>query len=816
VSVAAALGLPVQDVLDLAVSLNPVAPDLRILVASTLASLRHYPDLETAREELSSCIGVPSSQLLLTNGGSEAISLVAAELRRGWVVEPDFSLYRRYLGEIAPDAGRWLSNPNNPTGRLVADGEVAAVFDEAFYPLACGRWTRGDHLRGSVVVGSLTKVLSCPGLRLGYVISTDEELIGRLARRQPEWSVSSVAAASLPPLLELVDLPAFASSVAALRSELVGMLGNHGIKADPSDANFVLVRDVPGLRERLAHHAVLVRDCASFGLPGAVRIAVPDDRGLERLETALQHLDGVSSRRSARRVHRQQVPPASIGGGLLVCGTSSDAGKSQFVAGLCRLLARRGVKVAPFKAQNMSLNSYATRSGHEISRAQAMQAMAAGIDPEPAMNPVLLKPVSSGMSQVVVMGEPLGEIGSRGYLATRRAALLPAVLAAFSSLRERFDVVICEGAGSPAEINLLEGDIVNLRFADAVGIPALMVGDIDRGGVFASLVGTHAVLPDVLRRRVRAFVINKLRGDPEILAGGLERVEEMTHWRCLGVLPHLGDLTLEAEDSLGLERLISSQARADAVIDVAVVALPHMANFTDLDALCVEPAVSVRTVAEASQLGRPDLLILPGSKSTVADLSWMRSEGLAEAVRAAADDPDGPVVLGICAGYQMLGRFIDDDYESRIGRVEALGLLPVATRFSVDKRSRQRRGEALACPIVAYEIHQGEVFTLDPSDSAPFAQLDDAFGIGPEGCSVRGGKVAGTALHGLFESDSFRAAYLGRVWSRGNASSEVPIGRLSYQSLRESQIDRVADAMEECVDVAAVMQLIAEPSGALA
>lgn len=286
--VAAALGLDPAHMLDLSASLNPVAPDPVPVVTRHLGAIGSYPDPGTATACLAAALGVDPARVLLTNGGSEAIALVAGELGRGWVDEPDFSLYRRHLGSLDGAGPRWRSNPHNPTGLLAGADRPAAVWDEAFYPLATGWWSRGDADRGSIVVGSLTKLLGCPGLRLGYVLAPDDALVGRLAGRQPQWSVNGLAAAALPDLLEQVDLPRWAAAVARLRSELVDLLDHHGLAPRPSDANFVLVDQAAGLRERLTPHGVVVRDCTSFGLPGAVRVAVPDGDGLAHLARALE------------------------------------------------------------------------------------------------------------------------------------------------------------------------------------------------------------------------------------------------------------------------------------------------------------------------------------------------------------------------------------------------------------------------------------------------------------------------------------------------------------------------------------------------
>ena len=475
--------------------------------------------------------------------------------------------------------------------------------------------------------------------------------------------------------------------------------------------------------------------------------------------------------------------------GLMVCGTSSDAGKSTVVTGLCRVLARRGVKVAPFKAQNMALNSFVTPSGHEIGRAQGVQALAARVTPEVAMNPILLKPTGERTSQVVRMGEPWADMDAAAYQEAK-ADLLTVVLAALDDLRSRFDVIICEGAGSPAEINLT--DIVNLRVAHAAGFAAIVVGDIDRGGVFAALYGTVALLPDHLRSLVKGFVINKLRGDPALLAPGPAELERRCGVPTIGVLPYLHDIALDAEDSLAL----SGYRSTGGFLDIAAIRFPRISNFTDLDALAIE--AGVRLVDQPGALGDPDLVILPGTKSTVADLEWLRGRGFPGALERAVER--GATVLGICGGYQMLGRSITDPIES--GRsVAALGWLPVDTVFEPTKVTRQRRGRAGDQRVTGYQIHHGR--TVSPDG---WITLDDVYGAGPDGATARDGSLKGTTLHGLFEEDGFRAAFLAEVAAR-RGKQWVGSG-VSFAAARESQIDRLADVLETHLDLAAVEAML--------
>ena len=491
-----------------------------------------------------------------------------------------------------------------------------------------------------------------------------------------------------------------------------------------------------------------------------------------------------------------------MSGALLVLGTHSDAGKSAVAAGLCRALRRRGISVAPFKAQNMSLNSVVTPDASaEIGRAQAVQAAAAGVEPEAAMNPVLLKPSGEGRSQVILMGVAHAELDARDYQKLKPSLRAP-VLDALASLRRRYDVVICEGAGSPAEINLRADDLANLGLARNAGIPAILVGDIDRGGMFASLYGTLALLDPGDQRLVAGFLVNKFRGDPEILRPGLERLGELTGRPTFGVLPWQDGLWVDAEDSLALLLADAATHEAPALgadgIEVAAVRLRWISNFTDLDALALEPGVAVRFTRSAAEIRRADLVVVPGTKQTVADLEHLRECGLDRALadRAAAGGP----ILGICGGYQMLGEIIDDPVESGRGRVRGLGLLPIETRFQPRKRLAWTSGEVPLLgrvPVRGYEIRHGRINRLG---AAPLLESE----AGEEGCVQ--GAVLGTSLHGAVECDEFRQALLGWVAERRGLAF-VP-GTASFAAAREARLDALGDLVDEHADVDALIALI--------
>ncbi|WP_320069353.1 cobyric acid synthase [Micromonospora sp. RTGN7] len=497
-----------------------------------------------------------------------------------------------------------------------------------------------------------------------------------------------------------------------------------------------------------------------------------------------------------------------MSGGLLVAGTTSDAGKSVLTAGICRWLHRRGVRVAPFKAQNMSNNSAVVVGpdgrGGEIGRAQAMQAAACGIAPDLRFNPVLLKPGSDRSSQVVLLGEAVDTVTAGNYHALR-PRLAEAAFTALAELREAYDVVVCEGAGSPAEINLRSGDYVNMGLARHARLPTIVVGDIDRGGVFAAMFGTVALLDPADQALIAGFVINKFRGDLGLLRPGLDMLHRVTGRPTYGVLPWHLDLWLDAEDSLAYGRVLGRPAAPHGTdwLDVAVVRLPRISNATDVEALATEPGVRVRLTVEPAELAAADVIVLPGSKSTVADLSWLRETGLAEAVltHAAAGKP----LLDICGGFQMLGRAVHDPVESRAGSVPGLGLLPVEVTFAPGKTVRVSAGTAATDPDIqvrGYEIHHGYVSAVDPA-LPPLLTYDDGTG---EGAVL--GAVCGTHWHGAFESDAFRRRFLTEAARLAGRAGFRVAPDTAFAAARERSLDLLGDLVEEHLDTDALWHLI--------
>ena len=485
-------------------------------------------------------------------------------------------------------------------------------------------------------------------------------------------------------------------------------------------------------------------------------------------------------------------------GALLVAGTHSDAGKSAVVSGICRWLAREGIKVAPFKAQNMALNSFVTREGAEIGRAQASQAAAAKVEPEAAMNPVLLKPSAERTTQVVVRGRPWATASARSYGGMKRE-LLPIVLDSLEDLRSRFEVVICEGAGSPAEINLRQNDLANMGLARAARLPILLVGDIDRGGLFASLFGTLALLSPEDQALLSGFLVNKFRGDPAVLEPGLRQMSALTGRPFFGTLPFVRDLGIDGEDSLALDapRPAKPPLGRD-VLRVAVARLGRISNFTDFDALAQEPGVAVRFTGSYGELIEADLAVIPGTKATVEDLALLRSRNLDRAFAERARR--GLPTLGICGGYQMLGRRILDGVESTRPEAPGLGLLPVETAFEPEKVLARPEGLAPGfggTPVSGYEIHHGRTVLRD---GTPLFVTE----TGTEGC--RAGATLGTSWHGVLESDAFRRALL--AWVAAVRNLDWRPGEEPFAAAREAQLERLGDLVAENVDGEALLRIV--------
>jgi adenosylcobyric acid synthase len=504
---------------------------------------------------------------------------------------------------------------------------------------------------------------------------------------------------------------------------------------------------------------------------------------------------------------------------IMLQGTSSHVGKSVLATALCRILRQDGRSVAPFKAQNMALNSYVTKSGGEMGRAQVAQAEAAGIEPAVEMNPVLLKPTGNASSQVVVLGRPVGNMSAKQYHAGYSRELLAVVESSLRTLQAAYDVIVIEGAGSPAEVNLKANDIVNMRIAKMAPAPVLLIADIDRGGALASIVGTLELLEPDERDLVKGIIINKFRGDIALLRPAVDFLEARTGKPVVGVIPHLDDLGIDDEDSVSLDdkRGGGGEGSGEADIDIAVLRLPKIANFTDFAALAAEPGVAVRYVAAGQQLGAPDLVILPGSKNTTEDLLWLRAQGFDTAIAALA--ANGTPVVGICGGYQMLGREVRDPghTESANDRVAGLGLLDAVTTFAADKITHQVTAACDANPflglaftagdLAGYEIHMGRTEFLAPAAPAFTITARSGNPVSERDGAVRGdGLVMGTYIHGIFDNDAFRRAVIGALRARKGLAPLTAV--TDTRSHKERSYDRLAAHVRAHLEMDLIYRLL--------
>lgn len=493
---------------------------------------------------------------------------------------------------------------------------------------------------------------------------------------------------------------------------------------------------------------------------------------------------------------------------IMIQGTMSNAGKSLVAAGLCRVLRQDGYKVCPFKSQNMALNSYITKEGLEMGRAQVMQAEACGIEPSVRMNPILLKPNSDVGSQVIVNGEVIGNMNAKDYYAEKKR-FIPDIIKAYHSLTEEYDIIVIEGAGSPAEINLKDNDLVNMGMAKLVDAPVLLVGDIDRGGVFAQLYGTVKLLEEDEQARIKGLIINKFRGDASILDSGLEAITKLTGIPVVGVLPYT-KLDIDDEDSLS-ECFVKNDEHK--VVDIAVIRFPRLSNFTDFAVFEQRKEVGVRYVETVSALGEPDMIILPGTKSTISDLLWMRQNGLEAAVNRAAER--GVIIFGICGGYQMLGKELTDETGVEGGGCErGIGLLPVKTIFQTQKHRKQTEGvfdkvqgvlESLSgVAFHGYEIHHGK--TVYDEGAVPLLELTNANGEGG-GEGAQQGNVYGTYIHGIFDDEAVAAGVLKTLlMKKGYDPKQLHV--MDRTAYKETQYDLLADMVRNSMDMEAVYHIL--------
>ncbi len=819
-------GCAPEEILDFSVNLNPLGiPDgVEDAYCRAVERLSEYPEpySESLCRIAAERLGVKPEHLLFGNGSNQLLSLVprALKSRRARIVVPGYLEYRKVceraglpvspffldadfrLDFEALSAGSEpgdlliLGNPNNPNGALVPPEkirsfaqehpEIQVLVDEAFIDFVGPESSllSGPLPPNLLLLRSLTKFYGIPGLRIGYLAGA---AVPEIRALQEEWMLSVPAEAAAEAVFRARN--DFAERSRSRTSYLRGVLAEElrkirGLRVFPSDACYLLVKGEKDPSEfLLKKHRIAVRSCGNYeGLSELYfRLAVREEKEMMRLIAALREFCG-----EGPSILLPRRKPA-----LMIQGTASNAGKSVLCAAFCRIFLQDGFRVMPFKAQNMALNSYVTLDGGEMGRAQVLQAQACRLEPDVRMNPILLKPSGDTGSQVIVRGKPVGSMRVREYYA-RKKELWKDVTRSYDELCEEADLMVLEGAGSPGEVNLKSGDIVNMAMARYAEASVLLAGDIDRGGVYASFLGTWMTLSAPERALLAGFLVNKFRGDSSLLGPAHDYLLRRTGKPVLGVIDYLPRLDLPEEDSVNFLRSRSLPKR-QPTLDVALIALGHIANFTDFDPLEREPDVQLRKVFRAEELGTPDVIVMPGSKNVPEDLRRLRKDGMERALREQLER--GAWYIGICGGLQMAGRVIDDPchLEAETGSsVEGLGLLPLRTVLRPEKTLRRSSArESDGTSVSGYEIHHGE--TSAESDSYVTQVRDDGTPVG-----FGSGRIWTTYLHGIFDEDDYRRKFLDRIrCSRGLP----PIGKVLVRCDTERILDELADHVRSRVNL---------------
>ncbi|MHB1455361.1 MAG: cobyric acid synthase [Armatimonadota bacterium] len=841
---ARASGRRQEDIIDFSANINPLGPPewMRPVISSCVSSLIHYPDpdcidLTAAAVEH---YGVSAEELIFGNGSTEIIRCLPriTGVKRSIIPVPAYSDYAlaselaglsveklpmsedqgfaldlaRLESLLKGDEMVFIGQPNNPTGLLVdtdhlrelaiRNPDTIFIVDEAFADFVEDFDSiTVDRPSNVVALCSLTKFYAIPGLRLGCAIA-DRILAERVRDILPTWSVNTLAQAVGTAALRDNGYSAQTREfVNTQRNLLLNALRQiSGIAVYEGKANFLMVKlncadiDASELARRLLLDGIAIRVCGNFdGLDGRFfRVAVRTEDENTRLVRALKSEMGLSSEPCVKR----RTPS------LMFQGTSSNAGKSVLTAALCRILLQDGYSVAPFKAQNMSLNSYVTRGGGEMGRAQVVQAQACRIDPDVRMNPILLKPNSDTGSQIIVCGKPVGNMDFREYTRFKSGPFEEAKKC-YDSLASEYDVIVLEGAGSPGEVNLKSRDIVNMRMARYANAPVMLVGDIDRGGVYASFVGTMEVLAEWERALVSGFIVNRFRGTASLLQDAHDYVLRHTGRPVMGVVPYLRELGLPEEDSVSFKAGVFDETNPEGeCVDIALIDLPHISNFTDFDSLRIEPDVRLRIMRNSSEFGNPDAVILPGSKNVIGDLVYLRQTGLADKILELARKNETEII-GVCGGFQILGEKIADPHHvESAGRVmQALGLIPVSTVLAPEKTLTRVAAKHLetGLPLYGYEIHHG---VTSGNIVTPMIVSDDGTTIG---MSASSGLIWGTYLHGLFDADKFRRWFIDRLRVRRGLEA---LGHVCASYDLEPAFDRLADVVRDNIDLDSIYRIM--------
>ena len=840
---------------DFSVNINPFGMPIaveRTLAGMTNSDFSDYPEIyaDTATSALAKAHNRSSDSILLGNGSTELFLWIIQSISpaKAHIIAPCYSGYAevcRAAGvevEIAKFAKPednfqidldsidyssikliFIATPNNPTGTTIPKEKILStaqknpatffVIDESFSDFLTDESSIISESRlpaNIAIVKSLTKFFAIAGIRIGMLYAAPQT-VAKFAERRLPWSVNAVAQKIAPILYSDRDyICKTRRKICELRQELSAKLAEiKGIKFFPAAANFILcqltreqqntINNVSELQTKLLQNGIMIRNCSDIpGLDDSFfRLALLADNANRAL---INHLNWLMNSPSSEPQISKKTDA------IMVVGTTSDAGKSVVAAALCRYFYNKGVSVAPFKAQNMSLNSFVTKEGGEMGRAQVVQAEAAKIEPHTDMNPVLLKPTGESGSQLIINGKAVCNVTARSYY-EEKCEIRKDAQAAYDRLAERYDMIIIEGAGSPAEINLQKQDFVNMAMAEYAEAKTILVADINPGGVFAAIYGTVKLIPQHHRKYLSGIIINKFRGDVSLLKNGITEIEKLTGIPVLGVLPYIPNLNIEAEDSMILDSKEHNSLKNNEkeVIDIAVIRLPRISNFTDFMPLETVENVSLRYVSTPEEIGMPDLLIIPGSKNTIADMKFLQESGMEKEIKNLRNSQTD--IIGICGGLQMLGETISDprSVEGIDTQIQGLNLLPIRTTLSEKKKLTQIKGEIsnfpyadTYVPFKGYEIHAGETELTDSEKEINI--MTDKTMSAEYGYFTKDKKVAGTYIHGFFDSEKLRNSLLNYLAENKNADSALKFDN-STSVDKEKVYNDLANILEEYIDI---------------
>ena len=835
-------GCEAEQVLDFSSSINPLGPPefLRAAVSRSLENIVHYPDPNAERfvAVVAKTLGINESSITAANGSEQIIYAIprAFKFKKALIAVPSYIDYENscelaelevnhvYMDEadnftlnhekitalIEKETLVFIGHPGNPAGTAVSKEQLRKlaaehpdsifVIDEAFADFCENDFSLLPDVQDNIIIlRSLTKFFAIPGLRIGlaFASETNTDLI---KKQLAPWSVNSIAQEVGKKIMTDADeyIKETNDLIVELKKRLTEQLENLDLKVFPGMANYLLVKlpkENKSFYDRLLNeYRIAIRDCTNFkGLNSQFfRIAVKNQDENDYLISALKQILSNQKQNKSFYFKKQTKSPS-----LMIQGTCSDAGKSVLTSAFCRIMLQDGYNVAPFKSQNMALNSYVTADGCEMGRAQVVQAQACRLAPDVRMNPVLLKPSTDTGCQVILNGKPVANMEAKYYF-NHKKSLFPKVKEAYDSLSADYDAIILEGAGSPGEMNLKKHDIVNMNMARYAQSPVLLAGDIDRGGTYASFIGTIETFLPWERELLKGFLVNKFRGDATLLKDAHDYVENFTGKPVLGVIPYLHDMGIPEEDSVSFA-LTRSCDKFDETLDVVLIELQHISNFTDFNPFEVEPDIDIRKIRHARDLGNPDVIIMPGSKNVIGDLLSLKERGMADAILKRVKN--GAWFVGICGGLQMAGMKIEDPLglESSQSAIEGLKLLPLTTVLEAGKCLSQT--DATLCvsgeKVNGYEIHHG--ITAYNSDNLVSMRTKDGEAVG-----FAADKIWLSYLHGVFDEDNFRRKFIDMIRIERGMK---PLDKVQATYDIDEAMNRLADHVRNSVDMDAIYKI---------